>query len=199
LQGLNCSVTVRMAHLDPIRGPGCDLYVRGWGIEGMWDALPAFAPTAATFLNGDFHTRFGVQFDGWENLCDSTGAPCVAYPTPTTATGTYANGTAWTINPFISSCGSSSFPPNARERWDYGNIMSPVQSRCEHFGLGDGVNGADMLEPYTSDKVAAADAAFPDCGGGWQIHWRQSIPGLNNHAKTADGAPMRNWWPLLFY
>ena len=203
LQDVTCRVTVRMAHLDPMRGPGCDLEVRGWGIDDMFDALPAFAPTAATFLNRDFESRYGVQFDGWENLCDSTGATCVSYPSPTTATGTYANGTAWTINTFASSCGSPDFPPNARKRWDWGSAptpnLTPVQSSCEHFGLGDGINGADALETYTSDKVAAVDKTYPDCGGGWQIYWRQNIPGLNNAAKTAYGAPMRNWWPLLFY
>ncbi len=203
LTDVSCRVTVRMAHLDPMRGPGCDLEVRGWGVEGMFAALPAFASTAARFLNRDFETRFGVQFGGWENLCDSSAPTCVSYPTPTTATGTYQNGTTWTISPFISSCGNPDFPPNARQRWDWGTPTAPnltqVQSNCEHFGLGDGINGADQLEVYTSDKVAAIDKTFTDCGGGWQIYWRQNIPGVNNQAKTADGAPMRNWWPLLFY
>lgn len=203
LQEVSCRVTVRMAHLDPGRGPGCDLEVRGWGIEGMFDALPAYAPAAATFLNHDFATRFGVQFGSLENLCDSTGATCVAYPMPTTATGTYANGIPWTINSFSSACGSPDFPPNARKRWDWGSAptpnLTPVMSNCEHFGLGDGINGADAQETYTSDKVAAVDKTYSDCGGGWQIYWRQNIPGLNNQAKTSYGAPMRNWWPLLFY
>jgi hypothetical protein len=204
LKDVSCRVTVRMAHLDQTRGPGCDLEVRGWGIEGMFvEALPAYATSAAAFLNSDFATRFGVQFDGWENLCDSSAPTCVSYPTPTTATGTYANGATWTINPFTSNCGSPDFPPNARVRWDWGSTLTPnltpVQSSCEHFGLGDGINGADALEVYTSDKVAAIDRTYPDCGGGWQIYWRQNVPGLNNHAKTADGAPIRNWWPLLFY
>ena len=198
LQDVICAVTVRMAHLDGVRGPGCDLEVRGWGIEGMWDALPAFAPAATTFLNRDFRTRFGVGFDGWENICDQTGAPCVSYPTPTSATGAYANGTPWTINPFIQGCGSTTFPPNARERGDYIN-PTPVDSRCEHFGMGTGV-GTDELEAYTPAKVAAANQAFDDdCGGRWQIYWRASIPGLDNQAKTTDGRPLRNWWPLLFY
>jgi len=203
LQDVSCGVTVRMAHLDQNRGPGCDLEVRGWGIEGMWDALPAYAPIAASFLNRDFATRFGVLFDGWDNVCDSSGTACVSYPTPTTATGTYANGTTWTINGFISGCGTPDFPPNARQRWDWGSAptpnLTPVQSNCEHFGLGDGVKGADQLEVYTSDKVAAIDKTFGECGGGWQIYWRQNMPGWHNQAKTKDGAPMRNWWPFLFY
>jgi hypothetical protein len=203
LTDVSCGVTVRMAHLDQNRGPGCDLEVRGWGIDGMWMALPAYAKSAAAFLNNDFHARFNVQFDGWENLCDSSAPTCVSYPTSTMATGTYQNGTTWTINPFTSSCGNPDFPPNARQRWDWGTTMvpnlTPVMSNCEHFGLGDGINGADALEVYTSDKVASIDKTFTDCGGGWQIYWRQNIPGWNNPAKTSDGAPMRNWWPLLFY
>jgi hypothetical protein len=198
LQDIICGVTVRLAHLDPGRGPGCDLEVKGWGIEGMWDALPAFATAAATFLNRDFRSRFGVRFDGWESLCDQTGAPCVSYPTPTTATGNYATGGTWTIDPFVQGCGSTTFPPNAKARFDYSGT-TPVQSRCEHFGLRDGVAGADALELYTSDKIATADQAFPDCGGGWQIYWRQSLPGRDNQAVGDDGLPLRNWWPLLFY
>ena len=38
-----------------------------------------------------------------------------------------------------------------------------------------------------------------DCGGGWQVYWRQSFPGLGNQAIGADGRPMKNWWPFLFY
>ena len=51
----------------------------------------------------------------------------------------------------------------------------------------------------TLAKVAALAQMFPDCGGGWQIYWRQSIPGLGTRAKNADGSTMKNWWPLLFY
>jgi len=197
LRDVACNVTVRMAHLDPARGPGCDLEVRGWGVEGMWDALPSFAVEANAFLNRDFRTRFGAPFDGWENICDEGGTPCVMYPSPTSARGMF-NGVVWTINPFVQGCGNTKFAPNSRWRYDYGSSI-PVQSRCEHFGLHDGATGDDTLEPYTADKIAAADQAVPDCGGGWQIYWRQSLPGLGNHATTATGLPLRNWWPLLFY
>jgi len=198
LTDVSCSVTVRIAHLDQSRGPGCDLDVRGWSLEGMWDALPAFQSEALAFLNRDFRTRFGVNFNGWENICDQAGNPCVRYPTPSTAAGTNANGSAWTISNFVQGCGSTAFPPNARFRYDYQDL-TPVQSRCEHFGLHDGIGGVDALELFTADRIAAADQAFPDCGGGWQIYWRQSIPGLGTPATTAAGLPLRNWWPLLFY
>ena len=198
LDQIICGVTVRLAHLDAARGPGCDLQVRGWGIERMWDALPSLRPDALAFLNRDFDSRFGVRFDGWPAICDQRSARCVTYLTPTNATGSYADGTPWTINQFRQGCGSTLFPPNASARWDLASTTA-VDSRCEHFGLRDGPAGGDTYEPYTAVKVAAAEQAFPDCGGGWQVYWRQSMPGLANRARNSDGTATKNWWPLLFY
>ena len=200
LDDIICGVTVRMAHLDGVRGPGCDLEVRGWEIEAMWAALPSLRANALAFLNRDFDTRFGVRFSEWAEICDqAAGMPCIDYPTPTRAEGKYADGSDWSIDPFLQGCGSTVFPPNARWRGDIMMNNTTVQSRCEHFGLRDGPDGNDAYELYSATKVTALDQAFPDCGGGWQVYWRQSIPGLGNHARGADGAPMKNWWPLLFY
>ena len=115
--------------------------------------------------------------------------------------GVNPDGARWTIDPFLQGCGSTIFPPNATARWDVAN-QAPVASRCAHFGLRDGRgDGADddAYELYTADLVADADDAFPDCGGGWQIYWRQSMPGAGTCARRIDGKPMKNWWPFLFY
>jgi hypothetical protein len=191
LDQIVCGVTVRMAHLDAARGPGCDLQVRGWGIEGMWQALPAYAGVAHAFLNADFDSRFGVQFPSFAALCDQAGDACVGYPNDNVATGAYADGSTWTINPFQQGCGSSQFPPNARARNDFVNA-APVKSRCQGFGLG-GPGGNDVYQDYSAATVASLASAFPDCGGGWQIYWRQSMPGPNSPAH------LKNWWPFLFY
>jgi hypothetical protein len=198
LDQILCDVTVRMAHLDPARGPGCDLQVRGWGIEGMWDALPAAADDAHAFLNADFESRFGAPFRSFADICDQAGDPCVSYPGPMAAAGTYADGTAWQIAPFTQGCGSSRFPPNARSRGDFVN-PGAVDARCAGFGLGGGPGGGDVYAPYTAATVATQDSAYPDCGGGWQIYWRQSMPGFGNQALGAGGRPIKNWWPYLFY
>ena len=92
LNQIVCGVTVRMAHLDPARGPGCDLQVRGWGIDGMWDALPAAAADARAFLNTDFDSRFGVQFASFADICDLAGDRASAIPSQTVAAGSYADG-----------------------------------------------------------------------------------------------------------
>jgi hypothetical protein len=84
LDDIICGVTVRFAHLDAVRGPGCDLEVRGWEIEAMWAALPSLRADALAFLTRDFDTRFSVPFREWGMICDqAAGIPCVNYPTPT--------------------------------------------------------------------------------------------------------------------
>ena len=84
------------------------------------------------------------------------------------------------------------FPPNARARYDWHQSTAQVQSRCEHFGLHDGIGGADAMEIYTSMRINDIERTLgPDCGAGWQIYWRQSVPGLGN--KTA--AWLGRWAP----
>ena len=103
--------------------------------------------------------------------------------------------------PFTQGCGSSLFPPNATARSDLENTTT-VNSRCEHFGLLDGMNGMDTYLPYSNSVVSAYDQMYTgnsQCPAGWQIYWRQSMPGYQNHATATDGTPMKNWWPMLFY
>jgi hypothetical protein len=142
-----CGVSVRIAHLSPVRGVGCDLLVRGWAIRGSLRAIPYLSKNAQAFLDD---------------------------------------------------CGEPEFPPNATSMWDFEN-RTVVQARCAHYAMRDGANGSDKLEAYSFDTVSSLMSRFPDCGGWWQIYWRQSIPGLDNLAIAEDGAPMKNWWPFSFY
>jgi hypothetical protein len=198
-----CGVTVRLAHLDPNAGAGCDVQVRGWGIEGMWAALPqTLAADANAFLNQDFRKRFGVTFDSWWDLCgDITSTSCVSYPNPMEAKSTSADAQTFDFNPFDQGCGTSLFPPNARGADDFTND-TPVNSRCEGFGLGGGPNGGDSYRAYSASTVASYDQMYTGssrCPAGWQIYWRQSMPGYQNMAKGTTGAQIPNWWPILFY
>jgi hypothetical protein len=31
------------------------------------------------------------------------------------------------------------------------------------------------------------------------VYWFQSMPGLDNKCLDAEGRPLKNWWPFLFY
>lgn len=211
LDGISCDVTVRLVHIDPTNGGegvSCNLEVQGWGIEGMWKVLPSFQTDAYAFLNRDFDTRFPVTFSGWPDICDLNGTLCVTYPTDPTQfaaaspAGLVPPVPSWNIpSPtFRQGCGSAQFQPNATLRGDFGNTTANVESRCAHFGLGDAPGGGDVYETYPAATVAAQDQTYVgDCGGGWQIYWRQSMPGYQNPAKASDGSPMKNWWPMLFY
>jgi hypothetical protein len=217
---LHCNVTARIAYVSALRGVDCDLVPRSAGIENTAAASPPAIPylsdNAGDFFNDDFVLRDGAPFASWAELvakgtngwCGSQATACIAYPSETatpatvpTAAGTFPDGTTWTMSPFLQGCGTSHFPPNARFEWDYGNTEA-VRSRCEHYDMHDGPGG-DVLEKYSSDQgsVAAYTQRFGDdgCGGGWQMYYRQNMPGLNNLAYASDGSRMKNWWPFLFY
>jgi hypothetical protein len=196
---ITCSVSVRIAHLSPTHQPTCDLEIRTLDIEDFRGDIPYLQANASPFFNANFASAFGASFNSWYDICDANSDPCATYPTPTSVSGTFTNGTAWEISPFIQGCGDARFPPNARYRWDYTNT-TPVESRCEHYGLHDAEGGTDTMDTYTDAKSAALDGvAGSDCGGGYQAYLRQNIPGLNNGGIGADGMAMRNWWPFLFY
>jgi len=225
LNGVECGVTVRIAHLNPLRGLGCDLDIRAWPLEAeaTLGPVPYLATNGISFFNGDFMARFGAPFNSWDDVCSgsSSASPCMTYDTPTRVVGMHGNAT-WIIDPFLQGCGTAVFPPNARYPDDDFDA-TPAQSRCEHYAMADGNGdggaatggGADLPDIYTSDKTLgpAADldaltagldlpAALPgsaDCGGGWQVYLRQNIPGLANRARDTGGLPMKNWWPFLFY
>jgi hypothetical protein len=204
LTGATCTVTVRLAHLSPVRPIGCDIEIRGLPFEsrGTLQAVPYLGLNAASFFNKDFRKFPPVSFDSWYDICDAAGVQqCIAYPTPTTATGMTTDG-PWTIDPFIQGCGSVRFPPNAHARNDFLSTTA-VQARCEHFGMKDGVGGEDAPDLFTPDKIATYTTVFGSglfpCGGNWQVYLRQSMPGFRNRAFDANGNPMKNWWPFLFY
>jgi hypothetical protein len=217
---LHCEVTARIAYVSPTRGVDCDLVARSAGIENTASATPSAIPylsdNALDFFNADFEARDGATFNSWAALvgqgtdgwCGSQATACIGYPSETNvpavvpaAAGTFPDGSTWKMSPFVQGCGTSHFPPNSRFEWDYGNTQS-VRSRCEHYAMHDG-SGGDVLVGYSSDMPAVAGYTqkFGDdgCGGGWQLYYRQSMPGLHNQARAADGSPMKNWWPFLFY
>jgi hypothetical protein len=205
----HCTVTARIAVLDPTRVPACDLVPRSVNFERMRFAIQYLQDNASDFFNDNFKAHYPIDFNSWSELvakggfpwCTSRGPACISYPTETEATGIYPDSGTWKIDPFVQGCGSANYPPNAQFRWDYSN-STPVQSRCENYGLQNGTAGSDRVDVYTNAKEAASalqSGDDPSCAGGWQIYLAQSMPGLNNGAYANGGTRMKNWWPFLFY
>lgn len=193
-----CGVTMRIAHLSPLRDVGCDLLVRGWAIPGSMRAIPYLERNGARFFNADLDTRYQAPVVSWLELCGSDDVPCLNYPNATSVESALPAGPAFRLEGYGQGCGSPEFPANATFMWDWANPLE-VESRCEHYALGDGPSGEDLPSLYSYARVQHLAEIYTDCGGPWQIYWRQNIPGLANRARDLDGAPMKNWWPFLFY
>jgi hypothetical protein len=200
----------KLIGVNHVRGPGCKIHALGHGIEGQRNTIPAFGKVFKHFANFDLD-RFGPPWTtlGWSTWYDLNGSGCdqtscaggkIDYPTDNSvewSTTRGDGGVGGSMNPFNQGCGNVHFPPNAMYNYDYKDMTS-VLSTCEHYGLHDGPDGGDLQEPFTSQKTTPY-AIYNDCGGPWEVYWRQSFPGLGNTATDSSGKPMRNWWPYLFY
>jgi hypothetical protein len=193
-----CKVSVRFGGLTMSRGPGCKLHATGHAFEGRaLRVIPYLITNFAHYGNYDFATRLGAPFASWYQACTSA-APCVAVTGDDNVSWRASTGQTGVFSPFGQGCGNVHFAPNSRTDYDMKN-PSPVLATCEHFGLHDGPGGSDLATLVSPDTWASLDGIAPDCGDGWNVYWRQSMPGLGNHATAADGTPMKNWWPFLFY
>jgi len=199
---VNCSVSVRMQELNKGRGPGCFTHAAGHALESMRDPIPYLRENASLFFYQGLKARYGLPVDRLYDTDCFLGQPVsqrkCTFPTPTTLV--YDGGTqSFTFDNFGQGCGDIHHKPNI-----YGAGVVAAQS-CEHYGMKDGPNGTDITTLYSQSgsladtKMAEYERRFPDCDGGWQTYLRQSMPGLENAATDASGAPMKNWWPFLFY
>ena len=191
--------SLRMVYLNETRGPGCAVHSLGHSFESMANtqsvAYLAQRGNFAHFGNFDLRERYGANFSSWYEVCETSD--CLSYPWAD-AVDYGGRGKAGSFAPLDQGCGNVHFPPNARGGYDDDNAQL-VFSTCEHFGMGDGADGRDIATLWSRDDKARYDGLLPDCGGGWQTYWRQSFPGLDNAAHDTTGAPMKNWWPYLFY
>ena len=191
-----CGRTVRVLYINSGRGNGCAVHSAGHGFEWMArsGAVPELEPRFEAFGNFDLDKKHGLPFSDWY-ACDNDDS-CATFTGPN-AVDWSVKGRQGHVEPFDQACGNVHFAPNSSK--DYDENDTEVLSTCEHFGLKDGPDGKDAQEPFSRAKYARYQELTPDCGGAWQVYWRQSFPGLGNEATDADGKPMRNWWPYLFY
>ena len=196
-----CKVSVRLMELATDRGTGCATHATGHGMEGLRRAIPYYSVNSARFFNFDLIARHGLPMDSQYDQCDYGTAACWAYPDDHTLAKSPEGGATvgdFSFDEWGDGCGNVHFPPNAAQQYDYTGAV-PVLSTCESYGQGNGPAGGDLQSPYSSDLVADYETLYGDCGGGWQIYMRQSIPGHGNGGTGEDGLPMKSWWPFLYY
>jgi hypothetical protein len=190
-----CGRSVRVLYINSTRGPGCAIHSAGHGYEWMANsgAVPEIRPRFQSFAGFDLDRRYGLSFRDWY-ACDHDD--CRTFDGPNALTWKVGANTG-RLDPLDQACGNVHFTPNARD--DYDENATQVLTTCAHFGLHDGDGGRDKAELFSNATYAEYQQLEPDCGGAWQVYWRQSFPGLGNHATDSSGKPQRNWWPYLFY
>jgi hypothetical protein len=197
----NCGVTVKFLSLLLSRGNGCQVHSQGHSIEGNFSrggTLPFASEMFQRFANLDLDTRLGLPFQSWYD-CDSSNLSTVCMSYPTVDSVSWKVGAqSGSIPVYAQGCGNVHFPPNARVQYDYDD-SAHVNSTCQHFGLHDGANGADARTIVTPADWGMYESLSPDCGGAWNVYWRQNLPGRDNQATNPNGDPLGNWWTYLFY
>ncbi|MBX3186496.1 MAG: hypothetical protein KF819_05750 [Labilithrix sp.] len=185
-----CGRTVRVLYVNSTRGPGCAIHSAGHGYEWMVHSEAVGADLRAwfdPFGNFDLKERLGLPFGDWY-ACASED--CVTFTGKNSLTWKLGDRSG-AIAAYDQGCGNVHFAPNARAHYDENDVV--VDATCETYGIG----GAPR--PFSRASYARYEAMAPDCGGAWQIYWRQSFIGHASAAKDARGRPMKNWWPYLFY
>ncbi len=193
----HCTRSVRIGFVNATRGPGCYLHSAGHGFE--WTAnvgrnVPYLTREFDSFADFDLDERFGLPFDSWY-ACSTPD--CLTFPGESTV-DYVTDAATGTLDPYVPRCGNVHLAPNSRGHYD-DRSPATVSSTCEGFRQGGGPGGDDVARPFATDLFLPYEDLAPDCGGAWQVWWRQSFPGLENAARDLDGAPMLNWWPFLFY
>ena len=211
ITGLGCKVTVRITDFNSSRGVGCHQHAMGHGWERYMDsgALPLLRKQAARFLNWDLDTRVGAPFSNFYSACNSNGTQltdCMIWDSKIAMHSGPSAAKTFTIADMSGGCGNAHFYPNTTGTYSY-DATTPdpdVLSSCEHYGMKDGTNGADMTTDFTNkmtDTYASQQTGSTDddCGGHGTSYIYQNFPNYGTQAKNADGTPMHNWWPYLFY
>ena len=169
----------------------------------MGDAIPYWRTDASRFFYQGMRQRYSLPYERLYDfdcfLGQAQAQRKCSFPSPTTLQYTATMGQSFTFTEFGQGCGDVHHKPNI-----YGAGVVAAQA-CEHYGMKDGPNGSDLTTLYSQSgsladtKMAEYERRFPDCDGGWQTYMRQSMPGYQNLAKEESGAPMKNWWPFLYY
>jgi len=186
----------RITFINPDRGIGCAMENLGHALEGMrhYGAIPYYTGYFTEYAGFDLDVRWGLPFSSFYAL---GGSDSNEYPDPTTLISHY-RGSDYPVDDYYAIGGNVHFTPNGRSHYDLWS-PDPVMSTIKSWRMGNGPGGEDLAEVFTIDDFGRYGELAPDCMGPWLVYWRQNMPGLGSAAEDDAGAPMKNWWPFLFY
>jgi hypothetical protein len=99
---------------------------------------------------------------------------------------------------YVPVCGSVHFPPNARRHYDDFNTFQ-ILSTCQGWRRHEGDGGKDLPRAFSNATFAQYNQLVQDCEGGFQVWWRQNMPGYDSGITDNSNRPMLSFWPYLFY
>jgi hypothetical protein len=189
--------SVRLGFINASRGIGCFMESLSHGMEGMSTsgAIPYFTKYFRDYAGFNLKERYKLPFDSLYGV--DYGGEQIRYPDDKTMIVTHG-GKQFRIDDYVCTGGNAHFPPNGRSHYDLANA-APVRSTIEDWRIGSGEGGKDLARPFTNAAFRNYNQLASDCMGPWLVYWRQNMPGLDNRQKDAARAPMKNWWPFLFY
>jgi hypothetical protein len=212
--------SVRILFINKGLSPSQALHSLGHGTEGTSERgpIPYFSRYFPAFSGGDLAGRYDAGFESWYGFCQDfdqwpgtcAGSPavcgCLSYGAPGAAQtvhyqksnpedgGVLATGD---LSGYVPVCGNVHFPMNARNHYDVDN-PAPVASTCEDYRLGsDG--GTDAIRLIGSNRWRTLGGSGTDPEQGWQVYWRQNMPGPFSPVKDDDGRQMLWWAPFSYY
>lgn len=190
----------RVAFFNPHRGPGCSMENFGHTMEWIANSqsIAYYHKYFFEFAGFDLDTRHALPFGSfYRTSYDRESGDRMDYPKPDRLE-IERRGKTYAVEPFILTGGSAHFPPGAR--WHY-DLESPytVLTTLETYRTRKLPEEADEPREFNREKFQRYKDVAPDCMGQWIVYWFQSMPGLDNTCIDAEGRPMKNWWPFLFY
>jgi hypothetical protein len=189
----------RIAFFNPHRGPGCAMENFAHTLEWIANSYSIAYYRKYFFEFADFQlTQRGLPFDSfYETSYDRESGDKLDYPKPSRLEIVW-RGKTYSVDPFVTTGGSAHFPPGARWHYDLDSPYTALTT-LETFRTRKSPSEKDAPREFDRGKFARYSSVAPDCMGPWLVYWFQSMPGLENTSIDADGKPMKNWWPFLFY
>jgi len=203
--------SMRIYFLNAGRGVGCLLHSFGHEWEFRYNQASIYSPGTAydnappnpymqplfrRYAGFDMDTRFGVDFQSLYAGGDNYTYTNCGSGACTTLNAPSANPPA-TIQNYTAVAGNVHYPPGAAQGYDYYPVAT-VLSSIETFG--EAAETAVPVSYHLWDFINTDPAVDDDCGGHFLTFWYQNMPGNGNTAvNPADGQPMLNWWPFVYY